>query len=357
MKKLYLTLITLLSVFQFTYAQWTTSGTNIYNSNTGNVGVGTTNPLTRLHITGNGSSVDAGNGYQINGDGLAVQANAGSRSTTTGAQLEFVIPANTDGTNFWGQGRIITVAGNSSNASAVGEMILGTRRSFNKLGTGSQWYYGNDIIIDGNGNVTIPILTTPSLTTGISANATNTFQEVLANNYYGISDVSYPGQFRWYTSPNNSLYKDNALYQLRGWDEGSNTENTILTATGSGSVGIGTINPQNKLDVNGTIHSKQVNVDLTGWSDYVFNKDYPLPTLTETEAYIAQNHHLAEIPSANEVAKNGLDLGEMNKLLLKKVEELTLYLIEKDKQVNAQQKQIDFLIKQVTELSKTKINK
>jgi hypothetical protein len=115
---------------------------------------------------------------------------------------------------------------------------------------------------------------------------------------------------------------------------------TNLTIANSGNVGIGITNPQNKLDVNGTVHSKQVNVDMNGWSDYVFNKDYILMPLSKLKTYIDQNHHLPEIPSEQEVAEKGLNLGEMNKLLTKKVEELTLYLIEKDKEVKDQQEEI-----------------
>lgn len=102
----------------------------------------------------------------------------------------------------------------------------------------------------------------------------------------------------------------------------------------SGNVGIGTTNPGSyRLAVNGGIHSQSVNVDLTGWSDYVFKKEYQLPTLNEVKTYIDQNHHLPDMPSEAQVIKNGINLGEMNKLLTKKVEELTLYLIDKDKQV------------------------
>jgi len=97
---------------------------------------------------------------------------------------------------------------------------------------------------------------------------------------------------------------------------------------GNGNVGIGTTNPQNKLDVNGTIHSKEVKVDMTGWSDFVFKKEYDLPTLQEVEKHIAEKGHLENIPSEEEVLKKGINLGEMNAKLLQKIEELTLYVIE-----------------------------
>jgi hypothetical protein len=108
-----------------------------------------------------------------------------------------------------------------------------------------------------------------------------------------------------------------------------NAQNTIFSEHG-GNVGIGTTVPDAKLAVNGTIHTKEVRVDLTGWSDYVFKKDYKLLTLDEVRDYIGQYGHLPDMPSEKEVLANGLNLGEINKVLTKKVEELTLYLIEQD---------------------------
>ncbi|WP_294959863.1 hypothetical protein [uncultured Flavobacterium sp.] len=99
----------------------------------------------------------------------------------------------------------------------------------------------------------------------------------------------------------------------------------------NGNVGIGITDPQNKLDVNGTIHSKEVKVDMTGWSDFVFKKEYNLPTLEQVQKHIAEKGHLENIPSEAEVLKNGINLGEMNSKLLQKIEELTLYVIEQDK--------------------------
>ena len=104
-----------------------------------------------------------------------------------------------------------------------------------------------------------------------------------------------------------------------------------FTIMDNGNVGIGVMVPNNKLDVNGTIHSKEVKVDMTGWSDFVFKKDHTLPTLQEVEKHITEKGHLENIPSEGEVLKNGINLGEMNAKLLQKIEELTLYMIEQDK--------------------------
>jgi hypothetical protein len=104
----------------------------------------------------------------------------------------------------------------------------------------------------------------------------------------------------------------------------------------NGCVGIGTSTPDSKLTVNGKIHAQEVKIDLLSpmtVPDYVFAPDYKLKSLKEVEEYINKNSHLPEIPSAQEIDKNGLFLAEMNMSLLKKVEELTLYVIEQNKRI------------------------
>ncbi|WP_276381623.1 tail fiber protein [Flavobacterium sp. H4147] len=121
-------------------------------------------------------------------------------------------------------------------------------------------------------------------------------------------------------------------------------ENTVLFY--DGNVGLGTKNPDMRLTVNGSIHSKEVKVDVNiPVPDYVFKNDYNLKSLQEVENYIKENSHLPEIPSAKEFEKNGINVSEMNMNLLKKIEELTLYAIE-------QQKKSDMLMEVVKQQSK-----
>ncbi len=109
-----------------------------------------------------------------------------------------------------------------------------------------------------------------------------------------------------------------------------------------GTVGIGTASTFGyKLAVNGTIGATEVKVENTSaWPDFVFDKSYELRTLEEVEEHINKKGHLPEIPSESEVSENGINLGEMNAKLLQKIEELTLYLIEQNKQNQAQHKQL-----------------
>jgi hypothetical protein len=130
-----------------------------------------------------------------------------------------------------------------------------------------------------------------------------------------------------------------------------------------GNVGIGTISPDSKLAVNGTIHSKEVKVDLTSWPDYVFKPTYKLPLLSDIKNYITKNQHLPDMPSATEVEKSGINLGDIVRIQTKKIEELTLYLIKKDEQISDQGKQLadqqkinQRLQGQINELAK-KLNK
>ncbi|WP_214228802.1 hypothetical protein [Pedobacter sp. B4-66] len=115
----------------------------------------------------------------------------------------------------------------------------------------------------------------------------------------------------------------------------------------SGNVGIGTVDTKGyKLAVNGNIRAKEVKVETANWPDYVFAKNYRLPSLTETENHIREKGHLPGIPSAEEVKINGIDLGEMNAKLLQKIEELTLHLIASEKRNSLQNKKQQDLIEQ-----------
>lgn len=114
------------------------------------------------------------------------------------------------------------------------------------------------------------------------------------------------------------------------------------TSLFNGSVAIGTTDAKGyKLAVAGDMIAESVKVKQQGaWPDFVFAKDYKLPSLAEVEKHITARSHLPNIPSAEEVKANGIDLGEMNAKLLQKIEELTLHLIEMKKENDLQRKDI-----------------
>ena len=114
-----------------------------------------------------------------------------------------------------------------------------------------------------------------------------------------------------------------------------------LTITPSGNVGLGTVSPAEKLEVNGTVKAREVVVTQQGWPDFVFADDYVLQPLAELEAEIAELGHLPGIPSAAEVEQDGIGLGEMQAMLLRKVEELTLHMIALGKENRALRERLD----------------
>lgn len=121
----------------------------------------------------------------------------------------------------------------------------------------------------------------------------------------------------------------------------------------NGFIGIGTTNPKNMLDVKGTIRAIEVRVvSIDSFPDFVFKKEYQLPRLMEVNNYIITNGHLPNIPSATEVKNNGMNLADMQVKLLQKVEELTLYMIEQQKKIEAQSIQIGQQNAKIGELEK-----
>ncbi len=114
-----------------------------------------------------------------------------------------------------------------------------------------------------------------------------------------------------------------------------NSAANVLYINAAGNIGIGEANPATKLAVNGSITCKEVEVKETGWSDFVFDESYDLPSLAELDKYIEQHGRLPGVPSAEEVRSNGVKLGQMDAILLQKIEELTLYMISLQKENDA----------------------
>lgn len=138
-----------------------------------------------------------------------------------------------------------------------------------------------------------------------TAYAIKVYAEVFSSgNGYTMPSVFGPS-FQWQRNVNNLYYMD-------------------------GNVGIGTNAPGEKLSVNGKIRAHEIKVESTAstWPDYVFEEEYDLPSLKSTADFIKANKHLPGVPTAKDVEKDGISVGEMNKILLKKIEELTLHMIE-----------------------------
>ncbi|MCG2611007.1 hypothetical protein LZZ90_05760 [Flavobacterium sp. SM15] len=162
--------------------------------------------------------------------------------------------------------------------------------------------------------------------------------------YFAIEDRNDFGRFRFVANTGGTtdmmIMNKSQEDLVRIFEDGNNKVTFTMPKTDS-YLGIGTTSFVDgsdvyRLAVNGAVRAHRVKV-YTTWADFVFEDNYKLPTLQEVEKHIKEKGHLKDIPSASEVEKNGIELGEMNKLLLQKVEELTLYIIELNKKIETLQ--------------------
>lgn len=132
-----------------------------------------------------------------------------------------------------------------------------------------------------------------------------------------------------------------------GFDFTDHLGTSILRINNS-NVGIGTIDTKGfKLGVQGKIAATEVKIATSdNWPDFVFDRNYNLPTLKEVEQHIKEKGHLKNIPNSEEVKKNGFFLGEMDSKLLQKIEELMLYTIAQQKEIESQKNEIKQLVEE-----------
>ncbi|MDR2948278.1 MAG: shufflon system plasmid conjugative transfer pilus tip adhesin PilV [Prevotella sp.] len=160
---------------------------------------------------------------------------------------------------------------------------------------------------------------------------------VRVNGNQGLYFQSWGGGFymtdaTWIRTFNNkNFYHNTGIMRTDGiFHVGPNGDRLIVNT--NGNIGIGVTNPQSKLEVNGTVRAKEVKLEATGWADFVFDKSYDLPKLSEVEKHINERQHLPGIPSEKEVLENGVNVVDMQAKLLQKIEELTLYVIDLKKE-------------------------
>jgi len=225
--------------------------------------------------------------------------------------------------------------GSSGNSISLNNFTNGYEQATNKSKVIS--FIGRVVSDSGTNNIIVFLRGgTTYYTDGIVASNTGSYQD--PSGYHNLSAVSINDPL--YNLPKGTYYSN---YDI--------TAKTVeFTASANGNVGIGINNPQYKLDVNGTIHSREVKVDLIGWPDYVFKSNYDLLTLEEVEKHIKEKGYLPNVPSEKEVLENGVNLGDNQKILLQKIEELTLYSIEQHKQIKTQSEKIQQLESENTQI-------
>lgn len=300
---------------------WNISGNDISNSNTGNVGIGTTSPNYKLDINGNASV-----------KGLTIEG-VNSPNLLSSSSLS-IVNTDDDFTLAFDGNKVQSYV----NGVGVGTIPLLLNPGGGSIGVG----------IPDNPEAGFHLRSESEMALKVDApNAIMTFNNQAGTEqrgffrtwtdnpfnpagYYGFEvgapPTSVPAQ------PNRLMFSTN--YNLR------------MVIMENGNVGIGTTNPDPyyKLSVNGYVRAKEIRVN-TNWADYVFADSYQLRPLKLVEDFIKENKHLPGIPSAATLQKEGLDLSAMQTKMMEKIEELTLYLIDAEKKIEALQQKIENLEK------------
>jgi hypothetical protein len=358
---------------------WTQSGNNIYNNNTLNVGIGVTSPQYRLDVMGR---------MRIRSEAGGLSAGLWLNNFSNATTPAFIGMLDDSNVGFYGA----SGAGWGLNMNtASGKVGIGTTAPADRLtvATGIRQYgmvhTDGDVSVGtwvgdfngatggwlgtksnhslnfftAGGSATMTIL--PNGNTGIGGPATDyrlaiNSNIVQVNNNTHVLSLKGRNPVLAFVNENNSSFGyikmwNNAPFApytnglVIGANPGyplffsTNNYGVSMTVADNGNVGIGTTNPTYKLSVNGNIRSKEVVVE-SGWADYVFDKSYRLPSLNEVENFIIEHKHLPNIPSAKEVEEKGLHLGDTQKKMMEKIEELTLYLIKQNKRIEILEKKL-----------------
>jgi hypothetical protein len=314
----------------------------LFNVNflTGNVGIGTTSPLAKLTIGSTTGSITSTTGIALGSDQNTIEFLNSSYGNGFGAKLYGLDQGNgltsfrlavRGNSSTWTDALFVHAGTNGTGGGNVGYIGIGTTTPTSRLD-----------ISDANSDLSILKLRN-------SAWACN---QRTAIEFWNGGNKSYPTSR--IVSQMDGCGADGEALLFETQTAGATSPSTKFIIKNDGNVGIGTTSPGSfKLAVNGKVWATEVQVTLNNpGPDYVFEKDYNLMSLEEIKAYIEKHKHLPEVPSAKEMEANGVNLSEMNMILLKKVEELTLHVIGQSKKIEDQQNQINKLTSILYEVKK-----
>ena len=334
---LFITAISIESGFgQTLYVPDGTSG--VSSSSNSNVGVGTSAPEARFHIYNGNYGVRSQLAIGIIESNDAQLDLISSSEAKWGSSINLIEGAGSSNTDVWSIVRQTTNGGGNSglminygsgNSHANPNIITFAANRYVGIGTempqaklhvqdgdyGTRSIYGKAIIESLDAQLDIISHSDGSYGSGIN---------LIEGNGNSNKDI-------WSIVRQTTGGVGNSSLQINYGSNNQHVNPNVMTFSSNGSIGVGTTTPDSRLTVAGKIHAQEIKVTTTAGADFVFEADYPLRSLEETEQFIKENKHLPDIPSADEMVEDGITLGEMNVKLLQKIEELTLYVIELNK--------------------------
>lgn len=307
MKKILALVIFTTIFFAMGYSQWLSNGTHIYNSNSGYVGIGTSSPTAVLDVYGR-------------------------IILTHPSAPQHII--------------LFRPGGNQKAGIGMSGAIKGT--SAMDLGLFAETGKGIRFMVNGSANdvMVIDSLSNVGIGTTFPKEKLHVVGSIIASGGYYSQDPDHLDIYAGNPATGNG-YAYKVLHGGDGyvsigtpseWAGGLLLKTQGLTRmliTADGNIGVGSDNPIEKLQVDGNIKAKKVIVAQSPWPDYVFEPSYSVSSLDRLETFIKKNKHLPDVPTAKEAEEKGISVGDNQAMLLKKIEELTLYVIEQHKQINA----------------------
>ena len=348
--------------------------------------------MSQTNTSQNSNLIPIGGSFSTAFGNGALNVNTGNNNTASGYRSLFFNTTGFGNTSTGFQALYLNIDG--GNNTANGYQALYSNQGYSNIANGSRALFSNTIgfgnIANGSDALLANTFGTGNIANGNQAlanniggdyNTANGFQ-ALAHNTYGTNNIA--NGFRSLFSNTNGSYNiaigENAGFSNSGYNNIYLGRRTGYYETGSNKIYIGidsnktiiygdlatgqlvfgkqqpmsyTFKGTQTLNVLGGILADSVRVALSGnWADNVFNDDYLLKPLVELENFIKINKHLPNIPTAKEVASDGIELAKMNAKLLEKIEELTLYILQQQKQIDKQQSNNDLMIMQFNELKK-----